>query len=212
MREKDASCPPAVLLLHGLWMHAPAMRWLSARLSACGLDARTSGYFSVLESTDHAVTRIVAAIKASPGLHLVAHSLGGLIALRAASRVDPARLGRIVCMGTPLAGSRVAGGMAKRLPGGHRLLGPHLPLLLAGAGPIPRGVEAGMIAGSHRRGLGRLMARFDGDHDGTVMVDETRIDGLTDHIVLPASHSGLIFSDIVAEQVAAFLREGHFRR
>ena len=37
-----------VILLHGLWMHAPAMRWFAARLEGCGFDARVLGYYSVM--------------------------------------------------------------------------------------------------------------------------------------------------------------------
>ena len=56
-----------------------------------------------------------------------------------------------------------------------------------------------MIAGTRPRGLGGLVARFDEPHDGTVAVRETRAPGLADHLLLPASHTGLMFSaDAVA--------------
>ena len=119
-------------------------------------------------------------------------------------------IGRVVCLGTPLAGSRAAGGIVRRLPAGRCLLGRHAPMLLAGVGSLPPGVDVGMIAGSRRRGLGRLMAPLGDDHDGTVAVAETWLEGLADHVVLPASHSGLIFSDAAVRQAAAFLRTGHF--
>ena len=35
-----SAAPTRVLLLHGLWMHAPAMRWLAARLRAAGFRTR----------------------------------------------------------------------------------------------------------------------------------------------------------------------------
>ena len=49
-----ASGKPRVLLLHGLWMHAPALRWFATRLRSRGFDARTLGYYSVMEDTEHA--------------------------------------------------------------------------------------------------------------------------------------------------------------
>jgi hypothetical protein len=55
-----------------------------------------------------------------------------------------------------------------------------------------------------------LFAQFTEEHDGTVAVAETQLDGLADHVVVPASHSGLLFSEEVARQAAAFLREGRF--
>ena len=51
---------------------------------------------------------------------------------------------------------------------------------------------------------------FDGPHDGTVSVAETRVPGLADHVVVRASHSGLLFSDEVVRQVAGFLRGDGF--
>ncbi|WP_162615944.1 esterase/lipase family protein [Solilutibacter oculi] len=202
---------PRVLLLHGLWMHAPAMRWFATRLGSHGFGVRALGYYSVLEDTDRAVSRVADALHDAPGSHVVAHSLGGLMALEAARRLTTQDIGRVVCLGSPLAGSRAAGGVAERIPAGRRMLGQHLPLLLAGAGTLPAGLEVGMIAGCKPRGLGGVVARFDCEHDGTVALSETRIDGLADHIVLPASHSGLIFSDAAVAQSVAFLQAGRFR-
>ena len=199
-----------VILLHGLWMHAPAMRWFATRLKSRGFDASALGYYSVLEDSERAVTRVADALCKSPGSHVVAHSLGGLMALEAARRLVPDEIGRIVCLGTPLAGSSAADGVIQRFPAGRHLLGQHVPMLLAGAGSLPGGVEIGVVAGSRRRGLGGMLTHFSDAHDGTVAVSETRLDGLADHIVLPASHSGLIFSDAALEQSVAFLRSGRF--
>src|SRR3546814_1587532 len=46
----------------------------------------------------------------------------------------------------------------------------------------PPGPEVGMIAGSLPHGLGGLLARFEGDNDGTVLVEETRSPQLADHV------------------------------
>ena len=61
-------------------------------------------------------------------------------------------------------------------------------------------------------GLGRLFAHLDADHDGTVLVEETRLPGAKDHVVLGVSHTGMLFSADVAEQAAEFLEQGAFRR
>jgi hypothetical protein len=44
-----------------------------------------------------------------------------------------------------------------------------------------------------------------------VCVDETQMPGATGHIVLDASHTGMLFSAQVAEATARFLRQGSFR-
>lgn len=202
--------PERVLLLHGLWMHAPAMLWLARQLRLTGFDARTLGYYSVIEHTDKAVGRIRQALADAPGSHVLAHSLGGLLALRAIEQLPAGSVGRVVCLGTPLAGSGAADGVSRRVPGGAYMVGKHLDLLRAGAGALPVGVEVGEIAGCKPVGLGALFTDFDCPHDGTVSLAETRIDGLTDHVVIGTSHSGLIVSPEAVRQSVAFLREGGF--
>lgn len=200
--------PSRVLVLHGLWMHAPAMRWFATRLRARGFDAHALGYYSLVQGTDAGVARILAALQ--PGTAIVAHSLGGLLALRAAQAYGVERMGRIVCLGTPLAGSAAAGSVMTRVPAGRQLLHRHGELLCAGCGAVPEGLDVGNIAGCVPRGLGGLVGRFQDAHDGTVRVAETRMEGLADHVVVRASHSGLIFSDAAARQAVAFLQDGRF--
>ncbi len=77
---------------------------------------------------------------------------------------------------------------------------------------VPEGLEVGMIAGSGAKGMGRILGAMTGVHDGTVGLDETRFEGLADHIVLPVTHTGMLFSDAVARAVAEFLRDGRFGR
>ena len=90
------------------------------------------------------------------------------------------------------------------------VLGRSRGLLETGCAPWQGPVEVGVVAGNRARGLGGLFARMDGESDGTVSVAETRLAGLTDHCVVPASHSGLIFSDAAVRQAAGFLHTGHF--
>lgn len=201
---------PGVLLVHGLWMRSIAMRWLATRLRSQGFAPTTFGYYSLLQDTDAVVARLAGVLAAHPGLHVVAHSLGGLLTLRAVERLGDAAIGRIVCLGSPLAGSGAAAAIAARIPAGAQLVGHNRALLQAGIGRIPDGIEAGMVAGCVPRGLGELVARFDGPHDGTVSVAETRVPGLADHVLVRASHSGLLFSDEVVRQVAGFLRGDGF--
>jgi hypothetical protein len=47
-------------------------------------------------------------------------------------------------------------------------------------------------------------------NDGTVAVDETRVEGMQDFLVLPVDHSFLMWSGAVLDQVVLFLDKGHF--
>jgi pimeloyl-ACP methyl ester carboxylesterase len=199
-----------VLLVHGLWMRSFSMRWLATRLRSQGFQTRLFGYYSLLQDTDAVVARLAHAIGERPGTHVVAHSLGGLLTLRAAERVGVGNLGRIVCLGSPLAGSQAAARIVAKIPAGASLVGHNRALLASGIDRIPAGLQVGAIAGCVPRGLGGVVAHFTCEHDGTVAVPETRVPGLTDHQVVHASHSGLLFSDPAVRQVATFLREGRF--
>ena len=46
--------------------------------------------------------------------------------------------------------------------------------------------------------------------DGTVTVEESRLPGAKDHIVVSTSHTGMLFSAEVADQAAHFLQHGSF--
>jgi hypothetical protein len=72
--------------------------------------------------------------------------------------------------------------------------------------------ELGVIAGSVGIGLGRLVGVHGAPSDGTVFVEETRLPGILEHLVLRISHTALPFSSMVARQTAAFLNDGCFIR
>ncbi|MEO6228270.1 MAG: alpha/beta fold hydrolase [Thermomonas sp.] len=199
-----------VLLVHGLWMRSFAMRWLATRLQSQGFDTALFGYYSLMQDTDAVVARLADDMANNPGTHVVAHSLGGLLSLRAAQRLQPDRIGRIVCLGSPLAGSQAATSIVARIPAGATLVGHSRALLASGIGQIPAGLQVGAVAGCVPRGLGGVVAHFACEHDGTVAIAETRVPGLADHAVVHASHSGLLFSDAAAHRVTEFLREGRF--
>jgi pimeloyl-ACP methyl ester carboxylesterase len=197
-----------VVLLHGLWMPGVAMLWLAARLKTHGFAAQTCGYHSIVGGPDAAAPRLAAFLRRAP-CDVVAHSLGGLVALETLTRHPDLPVRRLVCLGTPLAGSGAASGLA-RWPLASLWMGRSAELLRRGCATWPGTLEVGMVAGRIPRGLGALVAGFDEIHDGTVSVSETRVPGLADHVVVGASHSGLMFSDEAAEQVAEFLEHGRF--
>lgn len=186
------------------------MRWLATRLRGHGFETELFGYYSLLQDTDAVIARLADVLARHPGAHVVAHSLGGLLSLRAAEKAGVAGIGRIVCLGSPLAGSHAATSIVSRIPAGATIVGHNRALLATGIDHVPAGLQVGAIAGCVPRGLGGIVARFACEHDGTVGIPETRVPGLADHWVVHASHTGLLFSDAAARQSAKFLREGRF--
>lgn len=199
-----------VLLIHGLWLRGLTLGPLGRRLRAAGYAPQAIDYASVLHGPERAAQEVMDILSRCDGpTHLVGHSLGGLVALRALSMSAEHCVGRVVCLGSPLAGSAAARGLG-RFPLAPRMMGRSRRLLAEGIGSVEGRVEVGSIAGTRALGLGRFFGRMQGPSDGTVAVDETRVPGLADHCTVHASHTGLILSRHAARLTVAFLREGHF--
>lgn len=196
-----------VLLLHGLWMRAFALRQLARRLQAEDFTVATFDYPSITGGPDAALPELARRLQNADAV--VGHSLGGLMAVEALRRFPELPVRRAVCLGSPLRGSGAAR-MLRSAPFSAWYVGRSAELLCKGCEPLERDIEVGMIAGSKPLGLGALVARLDGPHDGTVAVSETRLEGLADHRVLDISHTGLVFSPRVAALTAGFLRHGRF--
>ncbi len=217
------SAPELVILVHGLWMSGLELVSLKNRLNGDhGFTAVPFSYPSVSGSMlDHVrELREFAQAQKTERMHFVGHSLGGLVVLNLLEATADLPPGRAVLLGAPLQGSRAAQGLA-RWPLGRAMLGITMrDEFLPGEDLAPRTQkrtwndrrEVGVIAGSSGIGLGRLVAKLDGDNDGTVMVEETELPGARDHLVLPVTHTGMLFSDEVARQTAEFLRTGRFAR
>jgi pimeloyl-ACP methyl ester carboxylesterase len=206
-----------VILLHGLWMRGFALLMLHRRLMEAGFRVHRFDYMSVAATQEQTVGRLHARMRAvapdNGSVHLVGHSLGGLLALRACLDDGDLPKGRIVCLGSPLKGSAAARAFANLGGrGGGALLGHNRALLKYGFDQWTGTREVGVIAGRMPIGLGRVLGQFDGEHDGTVAVAETELPGIAGHCVVEANHTGLLFSVEAGRLVAGFLRDGRFER
>lgn len=201
-----------IVLLHGLWMRGFALALLDKRLTAAGFEVDRFDYLSVAATQERTVERLHRRMQRhAPGpVHLVGHSLGGLLALQACREAADLPPGRIVCLGSPLKGSAAARGFAGFGHGGEALLGHNRELLEYGLERWDGSREVGVIAGRVPIGLGAMLAHMEGAHDGTVAVAETVLPGLSDHCVVETSHTGLLLSVEAARQAVHFLREGRF--
>lgn len=202
----------SVILLHGLWMPGLVMRPHEHWLLGEGFAARRFSYPSWRGGLAGNVRLLSRFVSETPGavIHLVAHSLGGLVALMMLSQEFDERISRVVLLGTPYSASHCGSTLAA-LPMLRALVGRTFTDWFSLPRPaLPAGVEIGVISGTRGIGLGRLIPGLARPNDGLVAVSETRIAGVSDSIELDVSHSGMLVSRACAVSVADFLRKGTF--
>ena len=209
-----------IVLLHGVWSHGTALMLLKRHLhNEYGFEVNIFNYRSLQRSLDENADALAAFIRDNElsESHLLGHSLGGIIMLRMLANESASITGRVVCMGAPVRGSRTAG-VLNTTEWGDAVLGRSVTSGVVKntasewAGDVSRKYEVGVIAGDAPYGVGQFFAGFDCPNDGTVAVEETHLDGQKDHIVLPTSHKGLVFTKAPADQAAAFFKRGQFLR
>lgn len=203
----------SVVLIHGIWMTGLEMGLLRLRLSRCGFHVRPFHYPSLRRCPAENARRLEAWLERldAPRVHLVAHSLGGIIVCHLLAHRVPDRLGRVLMLGSPLRGSALARHLhGKALT--RWLLGRSGKQGLLGDVPDCCGtVEIGMIAGIRGFGIGRLLySGLPKPHDGTVALMETDHPAIGSRLHLGHSHFGMLFSRRVAEAACRFLDCGRF--
>lgn len=210
-----AADSPHVVALHGWGLSGFATGYWRSRLRRAGFVASSFAYRSLTRSLDQNVAQLADHVRALPGqgpVHLVGHSLGGLVILHGLAHHRFARLGRVVLVGTPYQGS-APGNRLKSSRYGRWVLGKTLGQWRGvDLRDLPAGLELGTIAGTAPLGIGRLLSRLETPHDGTVSLAETHVPFATGRLVLHVTHSEMLMSPAVVTQIANFLRTGAFLR
>jgi pimeloyl-ACP methyl ester carboxylesterase len=194
-----------VALVHGYLANRSMLALLGRRLRRRGFDTTAWGYWNIRCSLlVHAerFARELALLDADPAvdrLHIVTHSMGGIVTRAALDWYRPTKLGRLVMLAPPNHGSFVATRAANTF---GRFLKPVIELSTADDSlvntlPMPPDVEIGVIAA---------------EYDALVSEESTRPDVPHDFVALPTWHTGLLFSRETAALTAAFLETGRFPR
>jgi pimeloyl-ACP methyl ester carboxylesterase len=195
-------------------MNGWVMSYLALALRREGLAAQALTYRTMRDKLDDHLGRLTNRVAriAAPRVHLVGHSLGGVIVLRYLQRKPDERIRRAVLIGTPVSGCQAAADLAHS-PCGEFLLGKSLGIWRepVNASLDPR-FEIGAIAGTRAFGIGSMVTRLPKPNDGVVCLDETKFPGMRDHLALPLGHTVMLVSRRVARQTAAFLKMGAFLR
>jgi triacylglycerol lipase len=208
-----------VVLLHGLGRGPGSMRTIERALAAAGYLTCNEGYPSrsaTIEALAEAhvgpaLERCRAA--GATRIHLVTHSLGGILVRQFLQDRTVPDVGRVVMLSPPNGGSEVADRLGGFAPY-EWLMGPAALQLGTGADSVPRrlgplAAEVGIITGT--RSLDPWFAGWlPAPHDGKVSVTSARLEGMADFRVVERAH-GLIMRDAeVVAEVLHFLEHGRF--
>lgn len=220
------SAPPAahahecVVLLHGLARTALSMQRMQRMLERLGYHVANIDY----PSREHEIEVLapmavgdgLAQCRQKPGIstvHFVTHSLGGILVRVYLEDHAVAGLGRVVMLAPPNRGSVAVDEMV-RIPGFDWLNGPAGYQLGKGPASIPLRLgtpdfDFAVIAGN--RSVDPITSAVLPDpDDGRVSVADTRLDGMRDFAVVPASHALIMQDRQVLLLVRNYLAHGSF--
>jgi len=210
-----------VILLHGLARTSASMSTMAERLVAAGYRVINVDYPSrqkrIEELADIALTEGLEYCRnpEAEQIHFVTHSLGGILVRYYLETNEIEELGRVVMLAPPNQGSKVVDEFSD-MPGYDLLNGPagrqlgtdeeSIPLKLG-----PADFEVGIIAGDSTVNL-ILSTAFDEPNDGKVAVEDTKLEGMKDFLVVHRSHPFIMQGGEVIDQVIHFLEQGSFQR
>ena len=190
-----ATMAESVILLHGLARSDSSMEKMEEILIERGFCVQNVSYestrYDIQTLARKAIEPALAACPDDSPVHFVTHSMGGILVRQYLSENSIEHLGRVVMLGPPNKGSEVVDKLAD-FPGFYFINGDAGLQLGTGEGSVPNQLGAadfdvGIIAGTRSINL-ILSSMIPGTDDGKVSVENTKLDGMNDHLEMEVTH------------------------
>ncbi len=207
----------SVVLLHGLARTDRSFSKMETALVDAGYDVVNFGYPSrsndIETLAEEVIPKALSQVKAGNQIHFVTHSMGGILIRQYLGKKPIENLGRVVMLGPPNKGSQVVDKL-QDVPGFELINGPAGMQLGTGEMSVPSQLgpanfEVGIVAGTRSINL-ILSTMLPSPDDGKVSVENTKLEGMADHIEVPVAHPFLMTNQRVIDQVIRFLETGKF--
>lgn len=206
-----------VVLVHGLGRTSRSLLYLESRLGREGYRVVPFDYPSTTHPVEQLVDSLRVAVRSCCGedpsnVHFVTHSLGGIL-VRSLLEGDSSYSGHVVMLSPPNQGSEIVDAFSPS-PLLASLVGPAGVSLGTDSTSVPNRLgpvrfSLGVVAGD--RSLTRVGSwLIPGPDDGLVGVEQTRVEGLSDFKVVPATHTTIMNRPDVAAAIVSFLQTGRF--
>lgn len=146
-------------------------------------------------------------------VHIIAHSMGGILTREVLEDGFDLPPGRVVALGSPFMECWIGRrGLSFGGPVGPYLIGATVhEYVQKQRVPVWRGGrDLAVMAGTFNFGIGRYFPTMPKPCDGVIVWNETRLGG-AQHCTFNVNHFGLLISWRVFCQIAWFLKYGHFR-
>ena len=220
LSSSPALAADCVVLLHGLARTAMSMNPMQRALIDAGFETANIDYASRDNTVEELAESVIpegldaCRAKSSVGhIHFVTHSLGGILLRQYLGMHPIPELGRVVMLGPPNQGSAAVDEL-RDVPGFDWLNGPAGLQLGKGEDSVPLKLgpatfELGVIAGN--RTIDPITSSvLENPDDGRVSVDDTKLDGMADFIVVEHSHAFMMRMRRPIELTIRFLNSGSF--
>ena len=203
-----------IVLIHGLWMKGPELLYLRYKFWRQGYKTYQFHYASIFKTSEENAANLFQFVSKidAPTIHLVAHSLGGIVINHLFQHHEIKQSGKVVMIGSPLNGSAAAVYLSKKKYLKH-LLGKSVIKGLLGDAPKWNSKKWSykrkicIIAGTKGIGAGQIFAHkvMQEANDGTVNLHETQLENADEFHTVPRSHFLLLVSNDVVRIIVNFL-------